>query len=124
MAPMFRVVKIPIVVSALGAVTVAQSDGSVNGFLWEVTYIPGDLDTGTHVTINVINSNQVKTILTLSDLGTSNVILYPRVNGCGNTGAAGTDGVQLIPVVGSFQLVVINGGVSMSGAMYLTVLEA
>jgi hypothetical protein len=119
----FRVVKLPLVCNALGDKTIIQSDNHVNGYLWEVMYVPGTIDTNADITLTVVQSALVKTILTLTNAGTAALILYPRASGCGATGTVASDQKQLIPVVGQFQVLVDEGGDTGTGNIYMTVLE-
>lgn len=119
----FRVVKLPLVCNALGDKTIIQSDIHVNGYLWEVMYVPGTIDTNADITLTVVQSALAKTILTLTNAGTGTLILYPRASGCGATGTVATDQKQLVPVVGQFQVLVDEGGDLGAGNIYMTVLE-
>jgi hypothetical protein len=118
-----RIIALPITTAADGTATVQQSENAVNGFLVEVIYVPGTLDTGADLTISIANSKVTKTLLTLTDAGTSTLTRYPRGSACGATGTVGTDGMQYIPVIGQFKVVVAQGGNAGVGALYFTVLE-
>ncbi len=119
----FRIIALPIVCDTNGAATVKHSETLVNGYLEEMQYVPGTLDTGADLTISVVSSKVTKTLLTLTNAGTSTLILYPRGSACGATGTVGADGMQHIPVVGKLQVVVAQGGNGGAGALYCTVLE-
>lgn len=122
MAPILRVIKLPILCSG-GDATVTQSENHVNGLLVELMYVPVTIATGATVTVSVQNSDVTKTILTKANAGTSTLILYPRGSGCDNTGSVGSDGLQLIPVVGMLRVVVASGVGAGAGTLYATVQE-
>jgi hypothetical protein len=121
--PKLRIIKLPIVCDVNGAATVKQSDNHVNGLLYDVVYIPGTLAAGTDLTITVQNSDVSKTILTLTDAGSSTLVLYPRGNACGPTGVVGTDGMQQLTVIGALQVVAAQGGAAGAGSLHFTVME-
>jgi hypothetical protein len=118
-----RVIPFVITCDASGDASVTQAEPMVNGYLWEVMYVPGTIATGGDVTLSVVNTVVTKTILTMTDAGTATLIKYPRGNACGATGTVGTDGIQLIPVVGKLKVVVAQGGNAGAGTLYVTVME-
>ncbi len=119
---MFHIIPLTLAVSAGGALTLADTN-FINGLLWEVHYVPGTLDTGADLTISTINSAVAKTLLTITNAGTSTVNWYPRASTCGATGTVTTDNAVLLPVVGRLQVVVAQGGTSTTGTMVITILE-
>lgn len=120
---LFRVIPFTLTCDASGDAAVTQAEIGVNGYIYEVMYVPGTIATGGDVTLTVVNSALTKTILTLTNAGTSTLIRYPRGSGCGATGTVGTDAVTMIPVIGRLKVVVAEGGNLGAGNLYVTVLE-
>ena len=87
---------------------------AVYGKLYAVKYKPGSLDTGADITITCEDDGNSKTILTLTDAGTSAIWRYPRdlvhdTSGAALTGTSGGD--RALPIChGRFKIVIAQGG--------------
>ena len=95
----------------------------VNGFLHSVHEDKGTLADGVDMTLAVIRSEMVQTVLTLTDANTDNKIFIPRIDSCGVTGAALTKNDSMIPVVGTLQLTIAQGGDTRLGGLYAYIIE-
>lgn len=117
---MFSSAKADIVTDASGNATVYLSHGlnrKPNGFLIELRYTPGTLDTGADLTITGEDSGVP--VMTKANAGTSNVVYKPRAfpNAVAD-GAAGTVATELIPIKDErIKVVVVQGGNAGAGSI-------
>lgn len=105
-----------------GAVT-QNGETSIHGLLEAIEYIPGSMDTGATVTITCEGA-QSKALLTLTNAGTSNRMIYPRdlvhgvTDGVALTGTAGGDRTKPL-LAGLPKVVVASGGGGKTGKVVL-----
>ena len=122
---MFVSAKADILTNASGDATVylAPSVNVVlNGFILELTYTPGNLDTGADLTITIDGTE--RPIMTKSNAGTTKTWFMPRaVNNAVADGAAATSNSELIPIKNDrIKVVVAQGGNAKSGSIEVLVL--
>ena len=106
-----------------GGDLVVKSTRSVNGMLYGIHEDKGTLASGVDMTLAVIQSEMPKTLLTLTNADTDNNAFYPRASSCGATGSATTDSLIMVPIVGTLQLTIAEGGSAGIGGLYVYVVE-
>ncbi len=119
---MFTVIPLIGTCSAGGAATV-KATKSVNGLLYGIHEDKGTLADGVDLTLAVIQSEEPKTIITLTNANTDNNALYPRDSSCGDTGTSNSDNLIMKAVVGTLQLTIAQGGDGGIGGLYAYVIE-
>ena len=112
----------------LNATTDASGDAttngghSINGVLYAVQWIDGDLADGVDAVISTQGADSSGTLLTLTNAN-NDAWYYVREATCNNTGAA--DGDTTLPVaVGTPRLVVSSGGNAKTGGCILYYTES
>lgn len=112
---------VAITVDASGDATISDI-GAAFGRLVGILYAPGSsgLDTGADITLKDKVSGA--TIFTLTDGGTSGLLIHPQILAAAQTKTAQTPAAGLVVntdiyLAGELQLVVAQGGVSKSGSI-------
>lgn len=115
---MLHKVSTTITTDASGNATVYLGS-KLKGYLVALNYFPGDLATGTDLTITAETSGAP--ILTKVNMGTANSYLYPRAlptNANSATGPLGTVPTERIPLMGErIKVVVAGGGNTLTGSI-------
>jgi hypothetical protein len=102
---------------------VVKADRSVNGLLYGIHQDNGTLAAGVDFTVAVVQSEMLKTIITLTDANTDNTAYYPRSSSCGATGTSNSDNLIMMAVVGTLQLTIAQGGNAGKGGLYVFIIE-
>ena len=116
-----------VVTTSAGGVATGYSSRAVTGKIKNISYVPGDLLTGSDIT--VIGETSLIPIITITDLGVAAVSFAPRMATCDVAGAAslyasGGEPVEteILIVNERIKLSVAQGGDTKSGT-FVVVLE-
>jgi len=120
---MFTVIPLIGTTDGSGTTLTVTATRAVNGLLYGIHEDKGTLSDGVDLTLAVIQSEEPKTIITLTDANTDNNALYPRSSSCGDTGVSNSDNLIMKAVVGTLQLTIAQGGNSHKGGVYVYVME-
>ena len=107
---------------------VVYGERSVFAYLFAVQYDRGDMDTGADIDLTTVDGSLVvENALETTDIGTSDLIIYPRRLVQNNTGGAltGTAGGdrEMYLLIGKPKVTVDQGGSEKSGAIILILEE-
>lgn len=119
---MLTLVHLSTTTAADGSATV-KSCRALNGLLHAVRENKGTLADGVDLTLSVVQSDGAKTLLTITNGNTDGQWFNPRANSCSVAGVAGTDQLIAMPVVGTLQLAIAQGGNGGIGGLDVFVME-
>lgn len=115
---------ISITTAADGSATVYSE--AIYGLLYAVNFVKGTLADTADLTVSTSGGGFDNTILTLTNLTTSNDgVYYPRADNCDSAGAVSTGAGNVMPLLdGTVKVVVAEGGNAVSGSVVLSWIDA